>query len=35
MGDFALPTTMDLAANLADGSLFVPTSLADVASSLF
>jgi hypothetical protein len=35
LGDFALPTTTDLAANLADSSLFVPTSLADLASSLF
>lgn len=35
MGDFALPATTDLAANLADSSLFVPTSLADLASGLF
>jgi hypothetical protein len=35
MGDFTIPTTMDLAANLADSSLFVPTSLADLVSSLF
>ena len=35
MGDFAIHPTMDLAANLADSSFFVPTSLADLASSLF
>lgn len=35
LGDFAIHPTMDLAANLADSSFFVPTSLAELASSLF
>jgi hypothetical protein len=34
-GDFAIPPAFDLAANAADSSFFVPTSLADLASSLF
>ncbi len=34
-GDFAITPTFDLAANAADSSFFVPTSLADLASSLF
>jgi hypothetical protein len=34
-GDFAIPPAFDLAANAADSSLFVPASLADLASSLF
>jgi hypothetical protein len=33
-GDFAIPATMDLAANVADGWFFVPSSLADLVSSL-
>jgi hypothetical protein len=35
MGDFAINPTMDLAANVPDGSFFVPTWLADLASNLF
>ena len=35
MGDFAINPTMDLAANAADGTFFVPTWLADLASNLF
>jgi len=35
MGDFAIRASMDLAANVPDGSLFVPTSLADLLSTLF
>jgi hypothetical protein len=34
-GDFAIPPAFDLAANAADSSFFVPTSLADLVSSLF
>lgn len=34
-GDFAVPTTTDLAAHLADSSFFIPTSLADLMSSMF
>jgi hypothetical protein len=34
LGDFAIHPTMDLAANLTDSSFFVPTSLADLVSSL-
>lgn len=34
-GDIAIPTTTDLVANLADSSFFVPTSLADLLSTLF
>jgi hypothetical protein len=34
-GDFAIHPAFELAANLADSSFFVPTSLADLASSLF
>jgi hypothetical protein len=35
IGDFPIHPTLDLAANLADSSFFVPTSLADLASGLF
>lgn len=35
MGDFAIGPTMDLAAHVPDGSFFIPSSLADLASSLF
>jgi hypothetical protein len=35
LGDFAIPPAFDLAANAADSTFFVPTSLADLASSLF
>jgi hypothetical protein len=34
-GDFAIPPAFELAANAADSSFFVPSSLADLASSLF
>jgi hypothetical protein len=34
-GDFAIHPAFELAANAADSSFFVPTSLADLASSLF
>jgi hypothetical protein len=35
LGDFPIHATLDLAANAADSTFFVPTSLADLASSLF
>jgi len=35
MGDFALNPFVDLAANVPEGSFFIPTSLADLVSSLF
>jgi len=34
-GDFALNPFVDLAANVPEGSFFIPTSLADLVSSLF
>ena len=34
-GDFAINPTFDLAANAADSTFFVPTSLAELVSSLF
>jgi len=34
MGDFAINPTMDLAANVADGWFFVPSSLAHLVSSV-
>ena len=34
-GDFAIHTTTELAANVADSCFYVPPSLADLASSLF
>jgi hypothetical protein len=34
MGDFAIDPTMDLAANVADGWFFAPSSPADLVSSL-
>ncbi|HEY1840233.1 MAG TPA: hypothetical protein VGG53_08420 [Mycobacterium sp.] len=35
MGDFALQPFIDLAANVPEGSFFIPTSLTDLVSSLF
>ena len=35
LGDFAINPAFELAANAADSSFYIPTSLADLASSLF